>query len=85
MVHPCYQKQKNSMILKNIQKNTEAKLIKKWKASMEENMSLRAMREVVLAFRAAAHLNDESEKSYKYTISDPDGMSFAPIQLSVHF
>ncbi|PVH94745.1 ribosome assembly protein-like protein Noc2 [Periconia macrospinosa] len=48
------------------------KLIKKWKASMEENMSLRAMREVVLAFRAAAHLNDETEKTYKYTITDPD-------------
>lgn len=51
------------------------KLIKKWKTSMEENMSLRAMREVVLAFRAAAHLNDETEKAYKYTISDPEGKS----------
>ncbi|KAF1954509.1 Noc2-domain-containing protein [Byssothecium circinans] len=48
------------------------KLIKKWKTSMEENSSLRAMREVVLAFRAAAHLNDEAERTYKYTISDPD-------------
>ena len=50
------------------------KLIKKWKSAMEENSSLRAMREVVLAFRAAAHLNDEADKTYKYTISDPDGM-----------
>ncbi|KAF2638455.1 Noc2-domain-containing protein [Massarina eburnea CBS 473.64] len=47
-------------------------LIKKWKLSMAENNSLRAMREVVLAFRAAAHLNDEAGKTYKYTISDPD-------------
>jgi nucleolar complex protein 2 len=48
------------------------KLIKKWKLSMEANSSLRAMREVVLAFRTAAHLNDEG-KTYKYSISDPDG------------
>jgi nucleolar complex protein 2 len=50
------------------------KLIKKWKSSMETNSSLRAMREVVLAFRTAAHLNDDEGKSYKYSISDPDGM-----------
>jgi nucleolar complex protein 2 len=49
------------------------KIIKKWKASMEANSSLRAMREVVLAFRTAAHLNDDEGKNYKYTISDPDG------------
>jgi nucleolar complex protein 2 len=40
---------------------------------MEANSSLRAMREVVLAFRTAAHLNDDEGKNYKYTISDPDG------------
>jgi nucleolar complex protein 2 len=49
------------------------KLIKKWKESMEAKSSLRAMREVVLAFRTAAHLNDEEGQKYKYTISDPDG------------
>ncbi|KAF2033031.1 ribosome assembly protein-like protein Noc2 [Setomelanomma holmii] len=48
------------------------KLIKKWKSSMEANSSLRAMREVVLAFRTAAHLNDDEGKNYKYTISDPE-------------
>ncbi|KAH7086225.1 Noc2p family-domain-containing protein [Paraphoma chrysanthemicola] len=48
------------------------KLIKKWKSSMEANSSLRAMREVVLAFRTAAHLNDDEGKIYKYTISDPE-------------
>lgn len=50
------------------------KLIQKWRWSMEENSSLRTMKEVVLAFRAAAHLNDDAGKSYKYSISDPDGM-----------
>ncbi|KAL5120419.1 Nucleolar Complex 2 protein [Pleosporales sp. CAS-2024a] len=47
-------------------------LIHKWKSSMEANSSLRAMREVVLAFRTAAHLNDDEGKAYKYTISEPD-------------
>lgn len=50
------------------------KLIKKWKAAMEAKSSMRAMREVVLAFRTASHLNDDEGKTYKYTISDPDGM-----------
>ena len=59
------------------------KLIKKWKASMEANSSLRAMREVVLAFRTAAHLNDDEGKNYRYSISDPDGMySFRLLTLS---
>jgi len=47
--------------------------VKKWSAAMKEQHSLRAMREVVLAFRAAAHLNEEDGKNYKYTISDSNG------------
>lgn len=51
------------------------KTVQKWKASMESKHSLRAMKEVVLAFRSAAHMNDEDGgKSYKYSITDPDGM-----------
>lgn len=49
--------------------------IQKWKSAMETKSSLRAMKEVVLAFRSAAHLNDEEGKVYKYSISDPDGTS----------
>jgi len=56
-------------------------LAQKWKLSMEENHSLRAMREVVLAFRAAAHLNDDARKTYKYNLTDPDGM-FEPLNRS---
>ncbi|KAH7396473.1 Noc2p family-domain-containing protein [Pyrenochaeta sp. MPI-SDFR-AT-0127] len=48
------------------------KTVQKWKASMETKSSLRAMKEIVLAFRAAAHLNDEESKKYRYSISDPD-------------
>jgi nucleolar complex protein 2 len=32
------------------------------------------MKEVALAFRAAAHLNDEEGKQYKYSMTDPEGM-----------
>lgn len=49
------------------------KLIQKWKQAMEEKSSLRATREVVLAFRSAAHLDDETKEGYKYSISDSDG------------
>lgn len=59
-------------------------LVEKWRSSMEKANSLRAMKEVVLAFRSAAHLNDDSGKAYKYTITDPDGMlaCFAPLTSS---
>lgn len=57
------------------------KLIAKWKLSMETKSSLRAMREVALAFRTAAHLNDDEGKNYKYTISDPDGKCSAYLLL----
>ncbi|KAF2201635.1 ribosome assembly protein-like protein Noc2 [Delitschia confertaspora ATCC 74209] len=44
--------------------------VDKWRSAMESASSLRAMKEVVLAFRAAAHLNEEDGKTYKYSISD---------------
>jgi len=48
-------------------------MVEKWRVSMSEKSSLRAMKEVVLAFRAAAHLNEDDDKAYKYSISDSDG------------
>ena len=47
-------------------------MVTKWKKAMKEQHSLRAMRQVVLAFRAAAHVNEDEGKDYKYTISSPD-------------
>ncbi|KAF2091280.1 ribosome assembly protein-like protein Noc2 [Saccharata proteae CBS 121410] len=47
-------------------------MLKKWRTALTEQKSLRATREVVLAFRAAAHLNEEDGKEYKYSISNPD-------------
>lgn len=47
-------------------------MVAKWTNAMTEQHSLRAMRQVVLAFRAAAHVNEDDGKEYKYTISSPD-------------
>ena len=47
--------------------------LQKWKAALNDQHSLRAMRQVVLAFRAAAHVNEDDGKEYKYTISSSDG------------
>lgn len=66
--------------------------VQKWKKAMIEQYSLRAMREVVLAFRAAAHLNSEDGKGYKYTVSNPEvyheilvtTLEYVPTVLSYH-
>ncbi|RDW87774.1 Noc2-domain-containing protein [Coleophoma crateriformis] len=47
-------------------------MVAKWSKAMKEQHSLRAMRQVVLAFRAAAHVNEDEGKVYKYTISSPE-------------
>ncbi|KAE9988277.1 hypothetical protein EG328_011650 [Venturia inaequalis] len=47
-------------------------MVDKWDKAMADQHSLRAMKEVVLAFRAAAHLNEEDGKQYKYSVSNPD-------------
>ncbi|KAI0023736.1 Noc2p family protein [Xylariomycetidae sp. FL0641] len=50
-------------------------MVARWKKSLEETHSLRAARQVVLAFRSAAHLNEEDpeeESSQPYTISSPE-------------
>ena len=44
--------------------------VKRWSTSLAEQSSLRAMRNVVLAFRAAAHLNDEDSQTFRYSITD---------------
>jgi nucleolar complex protein 2 len=55
-------------------------MISKWEKAMTQQMSLRALREVLLAFRAAAHLNEETGKSYKYRVSNPDGREHIPLR-----
>ncbi|PTU22847.1 hypothetical protein P175DRAFT_0499383 [Aspergillus ochraceoroseus IBT 24754] len=45
-------------------------MVKKWQKLMEDQNSIRAMRQIVLAFRAAAYLNDADVQEQKYSISD---------------
>lgn len=47
-------------------------MVKKWKEALSEDHSLRAMRQVALAFRAAAHINSQDEKGDKYSIPSPE-------------
>ncbi|EXJ87452.1 hypothetical protein A1O3_04412 [Capronia epimyces CBS 606.96] len=47
-------------------------MVKKWKSSLTEGFSIRALRQIVLAFRAAAHADDEEEQSSKYNIPSPE-------------
>lgn len=47
-------------------------LVQKWRKAMNEQHSIRATRQVVLAFRAAAHLNDAEEQGSKFEITSAD-------------
>ncbi|EPE03446.1 ribosome assembly protein [Ophiostoma piceae UAMH 11346] len=51
-------------------------MIAKWEKSMAESFSLRAARQTVLAFRCAAHLNEDPDEeaslSQRYAIKSPD-------------
>ena len=49
-----------------------AVMVKKWKTAMSEEHSLRAMRQVALAFRAAVYVNSDDPKKQRYSISGPD-------------
>jgi len=69
-------KRKSAQAEEEVSNELSIEVIKKWKAAMEEKKSLRATREVVLAFRAA--VNDDPGKSYKYAISDSDGKPSLP-------
>ncbi|CAG7561295.1 unnamed protein product [Fusarium equiseti] len=49
-------------------------LVASWKTAMADRHSLRAARQVVLAFRCAAHLNedDDEESQQRYVINSPE-------------
>ena len=48
-------------------------MVAKWKTSMAETYSLRAARQVVIAFRCAAHLNESDEENpQRYSITSPE-------------
>ncbi|KAH8698640.1 putative ribosome assembly protein Noc2 [Talaromyces proteolyticus] len=45
-------------------------MVKKWKKAMQEEHSMRALRQIVLAFRSAAYMNEDEADNTKYSISD---------------
>ncbi|KAJ4165110.1 hypothetical protein LMH87_006757 [Akanthomyces muscarius] len=56
-------------------KELTTSIVAGWRTSMEENKSLRATRQVVLAFRCAAHLNEDDideDSQQKWTINSPE-------------
>ncbi|KIW88521.1 uncharacterized protein Z519_11090 [Cladophialophora bantiana CBS 173.52] len=67
-------------------------MVEKWKTSLTEQFSIRALRQVVLAFRAAAHADDEEDKVFKYNIASPEvyhevlitALKQVPLALSHH-
>lgn len=56
----------------NNPEDVTSSMIKKWKTSLTDQYSIRALRQIVLAFRAAAHADDEDEKALKYNIPSPE-------------
>jgi nucleolar complex protein 2 len=46
-------------------------MVKKWQNLMQEQHSMKALRQTVLAFRSAAYMNEEESQNTKYSISDP--------------
>ena len=47
-------------------------MVKKWKTALSETHSLRAMRQIVLAFRAAVYVNSDDSSKQRYSISSPE-------------
>jgi nucleolar complex protein 2 len=64
-------KQKKDAIAPD-QSTVTSEMVQKWKRSLSDQQSIRTLRQVVLAFRAAAHINDPEEKEFKFTIPDSD-------------
>jgi len=47
-------------------------MVKKWKSSMVDQYSVRALRQMVLVFRAAAYMNEDDDKEFKYSIPNSE-------------
>ncbi|KAK4136641.1 Noc2-domain-containing protein [Trichocladium antarcticum] len=66
-------KQKKAKKAKEDDRELTQATVAKWKALMTETHSLRAARNVVIAFRCAAHLNEsDDENPQRYSITDPN-------------
>ena len=56
----------------NVGSEVSMAMVKKWKTALSEQHSLIAMRQIILAFRAAAFVNTDDGKEQKYSISSPE-------------
>lgn len=64
-------KRKTGQDQPSVQQVTVA-MVQKWKTAMQEQHSLRSLKETVLAFRSAAHMEDDEGKDTKYNIPSSD-------------
>ncbi|KAF1988655.1 nucleolar complex protein 2 [Aulographum hederae CBS 113979] len=69
---PNKKRKANGKIPKGKDGELTKSMVKNWKSAMVGQHSLAAMKEVIMAFRAAAHLNETDGAKYKYSISSPD-------------
>ena len=71
---PAKKKKKGKKKVEEAKKdnNVTLAMVQRWQKSLIEQRSLRASREVVLAFRAAVHTNETDGKQHKYSISSPE-------------
>lgn len=69
---PPTKKQKTNGAEEEAAADVTLDMVQKWKASLADQFSIRALRQVVLAFRAAAHADDEDDKAYRYNIASPE-------------
>ncbi|KAK5452013.1 Nucleolar Complex 2 protein [Exophiala xenobiotica] len=89
---PTTKKQKTQPVDDAAPDDVTLDMVRKWKTSLADQFSIRALRQVVLAFRAAAHADDEEDKTYKYNISSPEvyhevlmtALKQVPVVLSHH-
>ena len=50
-------------------------MVDRWRKAIEDRRSLKAAKELSLAFRAAVHPDNDGKAHFKYSISNPDGRS----------
>ncbi|KAJ9497802.1 Nucleolar Complex 2 protein [Exophiala xenobiotica] len=89
---PATKKQKTQPVDDAAPDDVTLDMVRKWKTSLADQFSIRALRQVVLAFRAAAHADDEEDKTYRYNISSPEvyhevlmtALKQVPVVLSHH-
>ena len=70
--HPAASDGKKQKSAKPKTQDITLEIVRKWEAALSEEKSLRATREVVLAFRAAAYLNSDTGREHKYSIPSPE-------------